>query len=144
MLGFEKTSQGEPDVLSRFAVCCGFAKTPLSTACGKVYSAEPRLRLSRHEGGCCWAVSLLAVAAGEVILGQGREQPGLALLSQKIPCTPPFPCLCSRPFPKPSFPWVRFLPVSSFIDSYPTLLSIELTFCFFCLDTHKHQAQTTK
>lgn len=89
-------------------------------------------------------LSLLAAAAGEVILSQGREQPGLSLLSQKIPCTSPFPCLCSSPCPKPSFPWVIFLPVLFFISSYPRLFSMELLFCFSCPDTLQHHVQTTK
>lgn len=55
----------------RFAACCGFAKTPISAARGKVCGAEPRLRLAQDEGGCCRVRSLLAAAAGELILGQG-------------------------------------------------------------------------
>lgn len=51
-------------------------------------------------------------------------------------------CLRSSPCPMPSFFWVRFLPASSFLYSYPRLFSVELTFCFFCPEALQLHVQT--
>lgn len=47
-------------LMPRADVCCGLAKALVSEACGKVCSAEPCLRLTRNNGGCCHVMSLLA------------------------------------------------------------------------------------
>lgn len=139
MLDFDKTCQGAPD-----EICCVLwvCKDPDISGTWEGLRCRAALEActgrgwmlpSQKSSSCsCWRINF------------GSREPGLALLSQMIPCTPPFPCLRSSPCPKPSFPRVRFLPVSSFIYSYPGLFSVELVFCFFCPDTLQHRVPTTK